>query len=225
MKDDIRAKFNDVSQVYDGQRRQLIPCFDDFYHIPVSLIEPVTERPKILDIGAGTGLLTSFFIEKIPTAQITLIDLSDQMLEMAKRRFSDIPGVEYIVDDYAQYDFQQKYDMIISAFSIHHLSDEEKIKLYHKCYSILNPKGIFINCDQVLGETPYLDSLNKTHWRESIEKSGLSQADISAAYDRTKLDREAPLSQQLIWLKEAGFTDVDCVYKWYFFAVMMGRKV
>lgn len=70
MKDDIRAKFNDVSQVYDGQRRQLIPCFDDFYHIPVSLIEPVTERPKILDIGAGTGLLTSFLSKKYPPPKL-----------------------------------------------------------------------------------------------------------------------------------------------------------
>jgi tRNA (cmo5U34)-methyltransferase len=126
MRDDIRAKFNDISKAYDGQRRQLIPCFNDFYHIPISLIEDTEPKPKVLDMGAGTGLLTSFLLEKRPDAQVTLIDISDQMLDIARQRFRDIKEVEYIVGDYAQYDFPQEYDIIISAFSIHHLSDEEK---------------------------------------------------------------------------------------------------
>jgi len=146
------------------------------------------------------------------------------MLEVAKHRFKDYRDYKYIVDDYSKYIFTEKYDIIISALSIHHLTDEEKEKFYRKCYSILKNNGVFINADQVLGNTKYMDSLYKKHWRTSIEQSGLSKEEILSGYERIKLDKEATLSQQLTWLSESGFSDVECVYKYYHFAVMFGKR-
>lgn len=225
MSEDIRIKFDDISLDYDRQRRNLIPCFDDFYNIAVSMIEPLTESPKVLDIGAGTGLFSSYLLGKIPNAKLTLIDISDRMLDVAKQRFKGISSLEYIVGDYSQYNFTQEYDIIISALSIHHLTDDQKFELYKKCHSILRPNGVFINCDQVLGSTEHLDSMYKQHWKTSIEKSGLPMDEILSAYERVKLDKETALSRQLSWLSEVGFSDVDCVYKYYHFAVMYGRKM
>lgn len=225
MSSDIRMKFNHISVNYDRQRKQLIPCFDDFYGIAVSMIESVSKRPAVLDIGAGTGLFASFLLAKIPDARLTLIDISEKMLKVAKERFRDVSGVEYIVGDYTHYDSFQKYDIIISALSIHHLSDQQKQELYKQCYSMLKPDGLFINADQVLGNTQYIDSIFKKHWKSGIENSGLSQDEISSGYERIKLDKEATLSQQLSWLRDIGFADVDCVYKYYHFAVMLGRKL
>ncbi|KUO78202.1 MAG: methyltransferase [Desulfosporosinus sp. BRH_c37] len=225
MRYDIRSKFNDVSQEYDRQRRQLIPCYDDFYNIATSVIDLLTDFPKVLDVGAGTGLFSSLLLNKFPKAKITLIDISDKMLDIAKQRFEGIDGFEYIVGDYSQYNFAGEYDVIISALSIHHLTDEQKRAFYNRSYSILRPNGIFINCDQVLGDTEYLDSIYKKHWKSSIEKSGLPKDKITAGYERIKLDKETPLSTQLQWLSEAGFSDVDCIYKYYHFAVMFGRKI
>ena len=74
MRNDISAKFNDISQEYDRQRRQLIPCYDDFYNLAVSVIELKTDHPRVLDVGAGTGLFSSFFLRKFPKAKITLIE-------------------------------------------------------------------------------------------------------------------------------------------------------
>ncbi len=45
-----------------------------------------------------------------------------------------------------------------------------------------------------------------------------------ASYERTKLDKMATLDQQLSWLTEIGFADVDCMYKYYNFVVMFARK-
>ncbi|MDD3364864.1 MAG: SAM-dependent methyltransferase, partial [Syntrophomonas sp.] len=70
---DVKEKFNDIAINYDSQRRKLIPCFDDFYSIAVAVAETSNETPNILDIGAGTGLLSSFVLEKIPNANLTLI--------------------------------------------------------------------------------------------------------------------------------------------------------
>jgi len=222
---DIREKFDDISLDYDRQRKQLIPCFEDFYRSAVASIEWTSERPSVLDIGAGTGIFSSFLLGKFPDARLTLIDISGKMIEVAKQRFKGIDRIKYEVCDYSEHSFDGMYDIIISALSIHHLCDEQKLALYKKCYLSLNKNGIFINCDQVLGATEYLDSLYKKQWKLSIESSGLQIDEITSAYERVKLDKEATLSQQLRWLQEAGFSDVDCVYKYYHFAVMFGRKL
>lgn len=221
---EIQRKFDAVSRKYDEQRQRFIPCFGDFYGVSVSVASVDMENPDILDVGAGTGLLSAFLMERYPDASFTLIDISEKMLDMAKDRFKGNSNVKYIAADYSKYDFAEKYDMVVSALSIHHLKDEEKKELYKKSYSILNENGIFINADQVHGETPFIEKLNKTTWRQHVEKSGLTEEEIMAGYERTMLDKDSKLDQQLDWLKEAGFCDVSCIYKYYQFAVMFGRK-
>jgi tRNA (cmo5U34)-methyltransferase len=222
---EIQRKFDNVSKKYDEQRKKFIPCFDDFYRVSVSVASVDTENPKILDIGAGTGLLSAFLMERYPDASFTLIDISEKMLDIAKDRFRGNSNVKYIVADYSKYHFVEKYDMIVSALSIHHLEDEEKKEIYKKSYSLLKQNGILINADQVYGETPFIENLNKKIWRHYIEDSGLPGEEILAGYERIKLDKESTLDQQMNWLKEASFCDVSCIYKYYHFAVMFGRKV
>lgn len=221
---EIQRKFDAVSRKYDEQRKKLIPCFDDFYEISVSVASVDTENPSILDVGAGTGLLSAFLMERYPEASFTLIDISEKMLDMAKDRFRGNSEIKYIAADYSKYDFTEKYDIVVSALSIHHLEDEDKKELYKRSYSILKENGIFINSDQVHGETPFIEKLNKETWRQYVENSDLTEEEIKSAYERTKLDKDLRLDQQLDWLREAGFSDVSCIYKYYQFAVMFGKK-
>ena len=221
---DLKRIFNDNASQYDMQREKLIPCFNDFYSIAVSIAETNSEEPSILDIGAGTGLLTSFILEKIPNAKLTLIDISEKMIEEAKSRLKDRPNITYIVDDYTKYQFDKKYEIVMSSLSIHHLTNQQKRQLYENIYSILNKNGVFINADQVLGSTPFIENLYKRVWKFKVENSGLSKDELHAAYERVKLDKMDVLEDQLNWLKEIGFLDVDCVYKYYNFVVMFGRK-
>lgn len=221
---EVTVKFNENASQYDGQRKKLIPCFDDFYSIAISIAETNIHNPNILDIGAGTGLLSFLILEKFPKANLTLIDLSEKMLDVAKERFKTNPNFTYIMDDYTKYKFNKKYDVIISSLSIHHLTGDEKKQLYHNIYSNLNENGVFINADQVLGGTPYIESLYKRDWKYKVENSGLSKGEILSAYERTKLDKMSTLDDQIKWLKEIGFLDVDCVYKYFNFVVLFGRK-
>lgn len=224
MREEVKKKFNENAKVYDTQREKLIPCFQDFYSIPVSVIETTKQNPAILDIGAGTGLFTSFILEKYPQAEVTLIDLSEKMMEVSKERFKNFDNIHYIIDDYTTHVFDTKYDIIISSLSIHHLTDSEKRNLYENIFELLNPNGVFVNADQVLGHTPFIESLYKKDWKEKIENSSLTTDEIEAAYERTKVDKMATLQDQLNWLENTGFKDVDCIYKYFNFVVMFARK-
>lgn len=221
----IKAKFNENAPSYDTQRKMLIPCFNDFYSVPISTINTKADCPSVLDIGSGTGLFSSYIKDKYPDARIALIDLSEKMVAVSKERFANDKDIRYIVADYMEYKFEEKFDIIISSLSIHHLSDEEKKQLYNKIFLLLNPDGIFINADQILGHTPYIEELYKKDWKDKIERSGLTKQEIEAAYDRTKLDQMASLNDQIDWLKECGFHDVDCIYKYFNFVVLFGRKI
>ncbi len=221
----IVEKFNENAAQYDSQRVKLIPCFHDFYTIPVSLLNTQTNNPAVLDIGAGTGLLSSLILEKYPDADMTLIDISEKMFDVAKERLSNFPDVKYILNDYTTYDFDGEFDIIVSALSIHHLTDSEKKHLYQKVYKMLKKGGLFINADQVLGQTPFIETLYKSDWSQKIESSGLTEEELAAAYERTKLDKMSTLADQLNWLQESGFRDVDCVYKYFNFVVLYGRKI
>ncbi|HJV45063.1 MAG TPA: class I SAM-dependent methyltransferase [Bacillota bacterium] len=221
----LSVKFDEIARNYDNQRKELIPCFHDFYSIPVTITEIMNGSPNILDIGAGTGLFSAFMLDKYPNAKLTLIDLSENMLDVAKSRFCNHSNVKYITDDYTKYHFTDTFDIVISSLSIHHITDSEKKELYRKIFTIMKNNSIFINADQVLGSTPYLESLYKNDWQSKVEQSKLSKEEIMAAYERTKLDRMSTLDDQLNWLKEAGFNDVDCIYKYFNFVVLFARKL
>ena len=101
------------------------------------------------------------------------------------------------------------------------MSDLIKI---HNVYHHLTDGGIFINADQAAGASFDLDHRYKEEWEATIRKSGLSNQVIESAIERRKLDINASVEDQLQWLLEAGFAEVDCVYEYNEFAVFFSRK-
>ena len=221
---DIKEGFDTVSRQYDRQRRQLIPCFDDFYNLSAAVLDAPTDSPQVLDIGCGTGLFSEFVLQKYPKACMTLIDLSDKMLEVARERFAGRSGIRYINADYTCYQFGHPFDIIVSALSIHHLPAAKKEKLYRRCFGMLRPGGIFVNADQVLSPSSSIESIYSKLWKDTVENSGLAAEEVEQAYARTAFDDPSTLDDQLRWLTEAGFSQVDCIYKYYHFAVFYAKK-
>ncbi len=223
----IRQAFNACADHYDSERKILIPCFDEFYG---SALEILDCREKlgavsILDMGAGTGLFSSLVDRLFPDAELTLIDISEKMLEKARKRFTGRKAqVNYITMDYSNEAIEGNFDIIISALSIHHLGHSEKERLFQKLFSNLNDNGLFINADQVLGETPEIDAVYRSLWIKQVKEKGATDAMLAAAFERMKEDNMSPLSDQLNWLGTAGFSDVNCWYKNFSFAVYSGFK-
>ena len=143
------AVFDGAAAGYDRARRQLVPRFDDFYGAAVGTLPYGREDDiRVLDLGAGTGLLSGMVARAFPRARITLADVSSEMLGVARRRFADEPGrFELRVMDCAQEPLFGEYDAVVSALSIHHLDGDEKRELFHRVYGVLHEGGVFINAD------------------------------------------------------------------------------
>lgn len=220
----LKEKFSQGAEEYDQQRKHVIPCLEDLYLITTDLATVENPQPKILDLGAGTGLLTSYLHDRYPDGYFTLLDLSSEMLSIAQARSKDAPNFRYVVADYLKHDFEDSYDLVVSSLSIHHMEHQDKKFLYHKVYEHLNPGGVFINADQVLGPHPANEEEYQRNWMDKIEAGLLSESEKKFMYDRMKLDNPATLEDNLKWLIKSGFKDVDVYYKYYNFCILYGKR-
>lgn len=224
MTQDIRTAFDKAALTYDAGRRKLIPCFDDFYAAVAELAdEALAEAPLVLDLGAGTGLVSAAVLAARPRATLVLADLSEAMLAVARERFAG-GDVSFKVMDHLELDGEGQWDAIVSGLSIHHLDDDGKRQVYARAARALKPGGLFVNADQVAGDSDEMERRYWSHWHRAVRASGLEEAEIAAAIERQKLDRRTPLAPQLDWLRQAGLAEVECRYKAVSFAVMTGRK-
>lgn len=215
-------KFNQKAKEYDSEIRALIPCFDDFYGVTIDCIDFKGDNPKVLDLGAGTGILSQFLLEKYPNAEIVLIDLAEEMLKEAEKRFEGNDNISFICDDYIIHEFNTKFDIIISSLSIHHLTGTEKKVLIEKYYDLLNDGGNFVNADQVLNPNKCVEDYFKSKLDEhtgEISEKAYGEAKIRRTYDKP-----SSVDFQLECLKNAGFDHVGIPYKYYVFAVFWAKK-
>lgn len=221
----IKNAFNSAAREYDAQREHVIPELKRFYAAAVWACESPKPAPVILDIGAGTGLFSACILEKFPQARMTLMDISENMLELARQRFAGRENIRYVVSDYSRAELGGSYDICCSALSIHHLITEDKRLLFHKIYAALAPGGMFVNADQADGESLYFRKRHLEYWNEFLQNGPLGKADHEEILKRRDLlDKNEKLSVQLQWLHECGFADVDVVYKNRTFIVTVARK-
>ncbi|MDR1617191.1 MAG: class I SAM-dependent methyltransferase [Syntrophomonadaceae bacterium] len=220
-----KEQFNCIAQKYDSQRKYFIPCFDDFYKTSVSLLKLYkNDFQNIVDLGAGTGLLTMEIYKLYNNARYTLIDISKDMLEIARERFDGLSNFEFIEHNYAENIPVKECDLMCSALSIHHLSNTDKIKLYKNVFSKLPKGGCFINLDQFRGTSEKINELYNEWWRNYIHQSGIKEEEKLASIERRKLDKENTINETMEILKGSGFRNVECVYNFMKFGVIIAIK-
>lgn len=222
----VQEQFNLIAKEYDENRRKFIPCFDEYYISSTNFAAKSLEKKPnlIFDLGSGTGLLPSFFFKHFPGTKYVLVDLAEEMLEVAKKRFENLPNVEYKILDYSKELPAGKPDFAISALSIHHLEHVAKKNLFKKIYGALSENGTFINYDQFCSEDLEMNKNIEKYWTEQIKFSNLPEKEFSRWQERKKLDRECSVRQEIKWLKQAGFKSAECIYLNGKFAVIMAGK-
>ncbi|HEX4345509.1 MAG TPA: class I SAM-dependent methyltransferase [Solirubrobacteraceae bacterium] len=220
---DVPAIFEDHATAYAAQRRQLIPPYDAFYATAVGALA-LAARPlrRILDLGAGTGILARAVRTAYPDAELTLLDGSPAMLAEARAVLGD--DACYVEGDLADPLPPGPWDAVVSALAIHHLDDPGKRTLFARLHAELAPGAIFVDAEQVSGPTALFDDLYaRWHEREAGAR-GATAEQWAAAVQRMRFDRWASVEHQLAWLREAGFADADCLFKDHRFAVLVARR-
>jgi tRNA (cmo5U34)-methyltransferase len=174
---------------------------------------PKTAR-RVLDLGTGDGRLLALVKSELAPAETeaVAIDFSPAMLEAAGKRFSGDSSVTVMPHNLDHpLPTIGKLDSVVSCFAIHHLLHERKGALYREIHGLLNPGGVFCNLDHVASPTPRLHE-------EFAQRMGYT---VETEDPSNKL---LDLETQLQWLREIGFLDVDCHWKWRELALLVGRR-
>jgi tRNA (cmo5U34)-methyltransferase len=176
----------------------------------LEFVPPTVER--VLDLGVGDGRLLGLLKVGRPEAQFVGIDFSPTMLDAARNRFKGEDCVTIIAHDFAnKLPSIGQFDCVVSSFAIHHVSHERKRDLYAEIFNISIPGGVFCNLEHVASPSIPLHHqfLQKLDTLPEQEDPSNKLLDV-----RTQLD----------WLREIGFVDVDCHWKWRELALLSGVK-
>jgi tRNA (cmo5U34)-methyltransferase len=212
------------ADTYDSERRRLVPCFDEFYGTAAELVARCLPKdPRILDLGAGTGILSAAISGRVALGRLTLLDASAEMLQRAGTRLAQ-HHPEIVVQPLTAELPSGPFEAVVSGLAIHHLIDAGKHDLYARIIKVLSPGGIFINAEQVVGKSARLQKLFEATHLDAARGLGSSDAEIKGAMERMSYAKCATVADQLAWLEQAGYEDVECFFRSFRFAVFGGWK-
>jgi tRNA (cmo5U34)-methyltransferase len=223
----IKKHFEEEAAEFDGIILKLIPYYGEMLEALVSAI-PFEKHAcfHAIDLGCGTGTIARKIKDHYPNSRITCLDLAENMVEMAKVKLQRYPDVAYIVGDFGRFEFDRKYDLAISSLALHHLSsDGDKRNFFKKIYASLNNHGTFLNADVVLASNDYLQKKCMDKWIQYMNKRVGQDETVNKWIPKyEEEDRPAKLVEQMKWLEDAGFREVDVIWKYYNFAVYGAYK-
>ena len=230
---DFAHRYLDGADIMIMERRRMLEVLKSHYRYFLR----GGKYNRVLDLGCGDGILTHELLNSDDSLSAILIDPSEDMLQKAKDRFAHVSGVQFIRSSFQELVSADLplpfFNLAVSSLAIHHLDFHEKKRLFRYIYRHLADGGYFVNIDIVLSPTQSLEFWYRDLWREWMtEKCDALNLDdsfdcehiIDLYGEKEHYAKIDTLDDQLNALKDAGFTDIDCFYKFGLFAVYGGIK-
>jgi tRNA (cmo5U34)-methyltransferase len=214
-KQTVESFYDELSNRYTELIRKCVPRYEEMFFNLFHYLPDELHPEKILDLGCGTGNLTAAALQYYPGTQINALDISAEILDECRTRFTGHNNIYYHQQNFSSLNFADgSFDLIISAIAIHHLADVDKVKLYTKVKQLLKPGGIFCFADQTSGATDQIYQKHMTRWKNEAFALGSSQQNWDMWMQHQDAhDYHAPTVWHLDELRKAGFEVVDVIWK------------
>jgi SAM-dependent methyltransferase len=194
------------------QNRKRIPRRDEGYRALLEFLPDETNR--VLDLGCGDGEVFGRVLDARPEATALAVDFSAEMLGVVRARFEDATDRVTIVEHNLDASLPESwgaFDAVVSGFAIHHVVDDRKRALYAEIFERLRPGGVFLNLEHVASATPELHEAFLATLGTTLE-------------DDDPSNQLAAVDEQLEWLRDIGYEQVDCHWKWRELALLAGVR-
>lgn len=196
------------------------------------------QTPLILDLGSGLGDVTEAILAQRERAKVHLVDFSDEMVRLSRKRFDGNPNVSISKHDLndALPDFtrSREFDSVVSCFALHHVELENRVRLYSEIRRCLKDGGLFINGDLFKGDSPLVDQWLFDDWIRWIEVQMKVQLGEERSFDEWKSERLETMKKMgdkpgTVWemyddMECAGFRHVDILWKFQNLAILAAMK-
>lgn len=197
-------------------------------------------RVRVVELGAGEGFLAHAILQIFNYATLLALDGEETMRAAARDRLIPV-AMQAEVEPFDLYstDWYHRLegaDCVVSSLCIHHLNDAEKQRLFKEIYERLSPNGALLIADLVQPARAEARELFAATWDRSAKQQSEARTSKSELYDQfvaehwnyyrfpDPFDKPSRLFEQLIWLKEAGFSVVDCFWMQAGHAIYGGYK-
>ncbi len=233
--EDVSRKFIDFGYIF-------VPDRDEQFQVITSLLAGLPAQAAILELCCGEGLLAEKVLTSYPNCHVTALDGSQEMLRRARARLArfearaKLGAFNLAAPDWR--DPQSQFDGVVSSLAIHHLPGLEKRSLFKRIYQMLNPGGVLVVADvlEVVGEAAKkqaADQMDEIVRRQSLEQTGGLDAynffiregwNTFRYLDPEDIDKPSPLLDQLKWMEEVGFGEVNVCWLRAGHAIFCGRR-
>jgi tRNA (cmo5U34)-methyltransferase len=217
------------SQIFIDYGSFYVPAREKHARIVTQLLKSVPGLGQVVDLCCGEGLLSKHILNTIPTCRLAAYDLSEAML--AKTRVHLKPFNDRVTTrqfDLRALDWRSMTAIgaFVSSLAVHHLNGPEKQQLYLDLHRMLQPGGVFVLIDIVLPTRKVGVKVAAQEWdicvKQNIEAASADPAIFKTFkeegwnfYDdptADPIDQPSGLLEQLTWLNEVGFIDVDVLW-------------
>jgi tRNA (cmo5U34)-methyltransferase len=216
--------FESTAREYDDRTLRAQPRYEEMLAQLEFTLPPRAD--DVLELGCGTGALTGLLAARYPSARTVALDASGKMIEVAGERLERAglarERVEFRVAAFEAFDLRaESYDLIASNMALHHIVDKEPF--YRQIHAALRPGGTFVLGDELMGATPEVEQRHFDAWLAFARQPGhLTKDEIDGIVRHMEqFDHYETLPSQLALLWGAGFSQVDCTWRYLNYAVFV----
>ncbi len=219
----VKKHFAKQADEYEKLMVKLVPHYLEQHQIIYNLLPEVDKSYRVLDLGCGNGILSELVFQKLPNSFVVGFDLTENMLNAFKKKLSDHSGkFELKLGDFRTDSIGKGYDIIMAGLTLHHLTWEEREKMYQSLYTALNTGGLFLARDIIIDEDQTVMKKHYSYWKKFMKSQG---EDPEFWYSKhIEKDHPMTLTDHFAWLRKAGFSKVACQWRLYNFAITTAEK-